>query len=195
MSDRATPRPYDAVVLAGGAARRLGGADKPGLVVGGRSLLDRALEAVAGAATVVVVGPPRELPDGVVQVREQPPGGGPAAALAAGLAAVTAPRVVVLAADLPQVSASVVVALLAAADGHDGAVLVDGGGRDQVLTGAWSSAPLQAAAAGRDLAGAPLRALLRGLDVTRLPAADLGLPAWADCDTPDDLARAREHLL
>ncbi|MYS05028.1 NTP transferase domain-containing protein, partial [Streptomyces sp. SID6041] len=33
--------PHDAVVLAGGAARRLGGADKPGVRVGGRPLLDR----------------------------------------------------------------------------------------------------------------------------------------------------------
>ncbi|MGW4109093.1 NTP transferase domain-containing protein, partial [Streptomyces sp. NPDC004976] len=36
---------YDAVVLAGGAARRLGGADKPGVRVGGRALLDRVLAA------------------------------------------------------------------------------------------------------------------------------------------------------
>ncbi|MEH6375729.1 NTP transferase domain-containing protein, partial [Streptomyces sp. KLMMK] len=40
---------YDAVVLAGGAARRLGGADKPTLRVGGRTLLDRVLEACADA--------------------------------------------------------------------------------------------------------------------------------------------------
>ncbi|MYQ48709.1 NTP transferase domain-containing protein, partial [Streptomyces sp. SID4985] len=38
-----TDTPYDAVVLAGGAARRLGGADKPGVRVGGRPLLDRVL--------------------------------------------------------------------------------------------------------------------------------------------------------
>ncbi|MZF89845.1 NTP transferase domain-containing protein, partial [Streptomyces sp. SID5643] len=37
----ADPARYDAVVLAGGAARRLGGADKPGVRVGGRPLLDR----------------------------------------------------------------------------------------------------------------------------------------------------------
>ena len=30
---------YDAVVLAGGGARRLHGADKPGLLVGGRPLV------------------------------------------------------------------------------------------------------------------------------------------------------------
>ncbi|WP_165840672.1 NTP transferase domain-containing protein, partial [Streptomyces scopuliridis] len=47
---------YDAIVLAGGAAKRLGGADKPGVRVGGRSLLDRVLAACEGAARTVVVG-------------------------------------------------------------------------------------------------------------------------------------------
>ena len=45
--------PFDALVLAGGAARRLGGHRpgdvKPGLVVGGLALVDHALAAVADA--------------------------------------------------------------------------------------------------------------------------------------------------
>ncbi|MDP9398746.1 MAG: NTP transferase domain-containing protein, partial [Actinomycetota bacterium] len=51
--------PYDAVVLAGGRARRLGGVDKPGLEVAGRSLLDRVLAACAGAGRTVIAGPQR----------------------------------------------------------------------------------------------------------------------------------------
>ncbi|NED13442.1 NTP transferase domain-containing protein, partial [Streptomyces sp. SID9124] len=47
---------YDAIVLAGGAAKRLGGADKPALRVGGRALLDRVLAACADARATVVVG-------------------------------------------------------------------------------------------------------------------------------------------
>lgn len=185
--------PFDAVVLAGGSGRRLGGVDKPALDVGGSTLLDRVLRAVEGAGAVVVVGPPRDLPPHVVQLREDPPGGGPAAALAAGLGAVAAPAVAVLAADLPQVSVALVTALRAAAAGHDGALLVDDDGRDQVLTGVWSTAILRAAAAGQDLHGRPLRAVLGGLDVVRVPAAGLGLRGWADCDTPQDLRRARER--
>lgn len=183
--------PFDAVVLAGGSARRLGGVDKPALEVAGTTLLDRALRAVDGAGTVVLVGPPRALPPHVVQVREDPPGGGPAAALGAGLGAVTATTVAVLAADLPHVSVDVVTALRAAAAGHDGALLVDDHGRDQVLTGVWSTAALSSGAAGRDLHGRPLRAVLAGLDVVRVPAAGLGLVGWTDCDTPEDLQRAR----
>ncbi|MFE6711603.1 NTP transferase domain-containing protein [Streptomyces sp. NPDC057695] len=79
--------PYDAVVLAGGAARRLGGADKPGVRVGGRPLLDRVLAACRGAERTVVVGDPRPTVHPVRWTREDPPGGGPLAALDAGVRA------------------------------------------------------------------------------------------------------------
>ncbi|WP_240501551.1 molybdenum cofactor guanylyltransferase, partial [Streptomyces neyagawaensis] len=103
---------YDAVVLAGGAARRLGGADKPGVRVGGRALLDRVLAACAGARTIVVVADPRPTARPVLWAREEPPGGGPLAALDAGLRRTTAPYVVVLSADLPFLAGETVRRLL-----------------------------------------------------------------------------------
>ena len=49
-----------AIVLAGGRASRLGGADKPGLVVGARTLLAAVLSAaIEAGAGHVVIGPPR----------------------------------------------------------------------------------------------------------------------------------------
>ncbi|MBZ6372429.1 MAG: DUF6457 domain-containing protein [Microbacterium hominis] len=48
-----------AILLAGGRATRLGGIDKPLLEIDGRSLLQRALDAVAGCDPVVVAGPAR----------------------------------------------------------------------------------------------------------------------------------------
>ncbi|MGW0967590.1 NTP transferase domain-containing protein [Streptomyces sp. NPDC002516] len=92
---------YDAVVLAGGAARRLGGEDKPGVRVGGRTLLDRVLAACADATRTVVVAGPRPTARPVEWAREDPPGGGPLAALDAGLRLTEAPHVLVLSADLP----------------------------------------------------------------------------------------------
>jgi molybdopterin-guanine dinucleotide biosynthesis protein A len=59
MTPAAQPHDFCAVILAGGRARRLGGADKPGLTVGGRTLAEAVLSAVAGAAMVIVVGPDR----------------------------------------------------------------------------------------------------------------------------------------
>ncbi|MDQ4138070.1 MAG: NTP transferase domain-containing protein, partial [Actinomycetota bacterium] len=43
---------FDAVILAGGRAVRLGGIDKTALEVGGRSLLESALAAVPDARSV-----------------------------------------------------------------------------------------------------------------------------------------------
>ncbi|MYX28406.1 NTP transferase domain-containing protein [Streptomyces sp. SID8381] len=135
---------YDAVVLAGGAARRLGGADKPGVRVGGRALLDRVLGACADARTTVVVADPRPTARPVRWAREEPPGGGPLAALEAGLRHTTAEHVVVLSADLPFLEPATVGDLLAVlrAGDADGALLIDAEGRDQPLVAAYRTAAL-----------------------------------------------------
>ena len=181
---------YDALVLAGGSARRLGGIDKPGLVVGAASLLEHVLAAVVGAERTIVVGLARATSRPVRWAREEPAGGGPVAALAAGLAHVTADRVALLAADLPFLDAATVQTLVDV--GGQGAMLVDDTGRDQVLTGAWSSAALRAALP-ENVDGARLREVFDQLDVRRLRSTHPpGRPApWTDCDTDEDLRRAR----
>lgn len=184
--------PFTAVVLAGGKAARLGGRAKPQLDVGGRTMLAAVLAAVAGADRRVVVGPPQPVPDGVVLVREEPPGGGPVTALRAGLAEVDTDVVAVLAGDLPFLTADLIEELRATLRG-DGVVVVDDGGRDQLLLGLWRTPALRRAVeAARG--PAPVRRLLAGLDVDRIhPAVEPGRPApWLDCDTPADLARARQ---
>ncbi|GAB3978192.1 hypothetical protein GCM10029978_070130 [Actinoallomurus acanthiterrae] len=180
--------PYDAVILAGGAASRLGGADKPGTLVGGRSLVSRVGTAVADAERIVLVGPDRpELP-AAVTVREDPPGSGPVPALRAGLAQVRAPSVAVLAADLPFLTTDDVNALRRRARGRSGAVFVDDGDRPQWLAGVWRTAGLRAALAG--YSGASLRGLMAPLEPARLRATVHRRPAWYDCDTEDDVAEA-----
>ncbi|MEV4383131.1 NTP transferase domain-containing protein [Streptosporangium sp. NPDC049644] len=188
---------HDACVLAGGLARRLGGRDKPALHVSGRPLVESVAAAVPGAGRLVVVGPPRPgLPHAIFR-REDPPGGGPVPALRAGLAEVTAPWVVLLAADLPFLTAEHVSALLDAAGAgtgttahgegvRAGAVLVDDGGREQWLAGVWHTASLVRALARYE--GRSLHGLLAPLDPVTLRLA--GQP-WFDCDTMDDLQRAR----
>lgn len=103
---------YDAIVLAGGAAKRLGGVDKPGVSVGGRALLDRVLTASRGADRTIVVGGRRATARQVLWARESPPGGGPLAALDAGLRMAEAGTVLVLSADLPFLDAATVRRLL-----------------------------------------------------------------------------------
>lgn len=187
---------WDAVILAGGRARRLGGLDKPALVLDGRSLFERALAATAHARARVVVGPVRQAPPDVLFVLEAPRFGGPVAALAAGLAALGggAPLVTVLAADQPHVEVALPL-LLAAAD-HPlvgGLVPVDPEGRDQPLLSVLRVAPLAAALAGLaarrgSLDGAALRDVLSELALARVP---LPAPLCADVDTPADARAAR----
>ncbi|MEV8532174.1 NTP transferase domain-containing protein [Streptomyces sp. NPDC051211] len=188
---------YDAIVLAGGSAQRLGGADKPGLSVGGRALLDRVLDACADAAVTVVVGGRRATARPVAWAREDPPGAGPLAALDAGLRQCTAELVLVLSADLPFLGPDTVRALLAAPGrAHEGALLRDPAGRDQPLVAAYRAEPLRRelallATEHGNLTGLPLRALTAELDLTRIEAQPL---ASFDCDTWDDLAAARARI-
>ncbi|MEV6997320.1 NTP transferase domain-containing protein [Streptomyces sp. NPDC093982] len=188
---------YDAVVLAGGAARRLGGVDKPGVRVGGRPLLDRVLAACADAHTTVVVADPRPTARPVTWAREDPPGGGPVAALDAGLRHTGAEQVVVLSADLPFLDEGTVRRLLAAlrTGDADGALLTDADGRDQPLVAAYRAPALRrelaVLAQGPDgLAGLPLRRLTGALGLTRVPDP----VASFDCDTWDDIATARARI-
>jgi molybdopterin-guanine dinucleotide biosynthesis protein A len=197
-------RTYDAVVLAGGAARRLGGADKPAVDVGGRTLLDRVLAACAGAGRTVVVGPRRPTSRQVAWTRERPAGGGPVPALAAGLDALAergkggAPAVLALAADLPFLTPAAVDALAAGLTGaYDGALLVDRTGRDQPLAAAYRTEPLRRELAllrseHGTLAGLPLRLLAAELTLRRIP--DPTGETGFDCDTWEDVAVARARL-
>ena len=189
--------PYDAILLTGGRSARMGVPGKPGLDLGGRALAVRVAGAAAGASRLVVVGPPHGVAADVV-LTEDPPGGGPVAAIAAGLPQVSAPYVAVLAADLPFLDAATLDALRAAPVA-DLVLPVDDTGRDQLLCGVWRTAALADAvrALPGPVAGAPVRALVAALlagggsIARRTVSSGNGPPPWFDCDTPADLARAR----
>ncbi|MEU7043754.1 NTP transferase domain-containing protein [Streptomyces varsoviensis] len=204
---------YDAVVLAGGAARRLGGADKPSVRVGGRTLLNRVLAACADAGSIVVVGPERPTATKVTWTREEPYGGGPVAALAAGLRHVRADTVLVLSADLPFLDKEAVRTLLTALDtphapgaagnggggeagaSGDGVMVVDSGGQDHPLVAVYRTEALREGLerlGGEHgaLGGLSLRRLTAGLSLTRLPHSTASL----DCDTWEDITAARARI-
>jgi molybdopterin-guanine dinucleotide biosynthesis protein A len=182
---------FDAVLLAGGRARRFG-ADKPAARVGGRALIEWTAAAASGASRLIVVGPPRDVLPGAVLVREDPPGAGPVPALRAGLAEVRAPRLALLAADLPFLRPGHLARLLAATADRPGAVLLDGDGREQWLAGCWRAADLRTALEGYE--GASLRGVLGPLGPAGIAPPAGERPAWYDCDTPEELAAA-ERLL
>lgn len=180
------------VVLAGGGSRRFG-SDKLVADVDGRSLLDATLDSVPADLPVVVVGPERAVRRSVRFVREEPPGGGPAAGLVAGLVAALeagAETVSTLPGDAPAAGTAVPV-LLEALVGTDLVVAEEADGQIFPLQLAGTSAGAQrlldAAGPGRG-SGASVRRLLESL-TPRPVRVVLNLHALADVDTQADLAR------
>lgn len=185
---------YAAIVLAGGEGRRMGGAMKPLLRINDRTIISRVLEAVGDADRIVVVGPPElasELPRDAVLTREDPPGGGPAIAAAAGFGMCKeADEVAVVGADLPFLTRRALATLRQ--ESGELALYGDDEGRWQSMVALW-----RAPALSRALERVPVRMkdLLSGAaEVSVLRWPETGPPPWFDCDTPQDLALA-ERLL
>jgi molybdopterin-guanine dinucleotide biosynthesis protein A len=180
---------FDALILAGGKASRLGGVDKALIEIGSETLLDRTLGALRRAATVVVVGPRRRVSTlNVSWIQEEPPGAGPVHALAAGLGAVTAEVVLVAAVDHPLISAHLVDQLVEASSGRDGAAVCDSEGHLQPLLCAYHAGTLRTCLSGLGRTeDAAMHELVLGLDL----ASILDPGAAMDCDTWGDVAAAR----
>jgi molybdopterin-guanine dinucleotide biosynthesis protein A len=187
----------DAIVLAGGRASRLGGASKAGLALGERSLLQSTLAALAIARQVVVVGDTDEIMAAAPNVtmliaREVPAFAGPAAAISAGMAALSgsADFIVVVGCDMPTVGDALNVMLAAVRSGSDGVVAVSSDGRAQPLVGVYSSRGLAACVARHraadDLEDLSVRALLADLDPEPVTVPD---GSTDDVDTWADAAR------
>ena len=193
---------FDAVILTGGRSSRLGGVPKSGLMHDGATLLERALQAAHGAAAVAVVGPdPGTLPEGVLSCREEPAFSGPAAAVAAGLAALArhrsrdprhpaaAPLTLVLAVDMPRAGAAVLRLLDAAAEAPpcDGLMALSADGRRQPLVGLYGTAALQRCVADARHRGALENASVFAL-LARLEVREVSVPRGStdDVDTWDD---------
>ena len=188
--------PWDAIIVAGGEGRRLGGVSKPALVVGGLTLADRTLAAVNTADAVVGVGGPQQ--EGVRWTVEEPQGSGPAAGLGAGLSELSrerepAPWTLVLAVDMPRADGAIP-QLLANRNRRDGAWFVDQGGYPQPLLAVYRTTALVAAVeeVGRTgLADVSLRTLVGGLTMTELlDTQDVS----RDLDTGEDARYWKEQL-
>lgn len=177
---------FAAIILAGGQAARLGGADKASIEIDGRTLLDRALESVIDASEVVVVGHQVPTDRPATFVLEDPRHGGPAAGLLTGRDSLlrTFPTLAVLAVDMPHLTSSTFRRLHDAAVGHEGAALVGADGRRQ-LAYVLETARLDAVRPDREAQhGLSIRALLEPFDLADV--AQIGREA-ADIDTWTDL--------
>jgi molybdopterin-guanine dinucleotide biosynthesis protein A len=176
-----------AVLLCGGASRRMG-ADKTTATLGATTVLEHLLDALPAPWSVVAVGPERPTRRAVRWTRESPAGGGPVAAVAAGLSLVDTELVVVLAGDMPFAAgpAARLAALLQVDPTTDAVVAVDPSGRANPLLAAYRTAALRAALP-HPPANAPARSLLAVPHImVSVDEADS-----LDVDTPEALAAAR----
>ena len=168
----------------------MGGLDKAALRVGGVTLLDRVLGAARPVSDrLVVVGPPRATGvAGVEFVTEPEPGGGPAPAVVAGVAAAPdCDTALVLATDLPLLATDHLAKLLVALQrpGVDAAAAVDTRGPNPLLA-AYGTAALRERAAGGGLGPGTRAGELLPASVATV---DLGA-ATVNVNRPEDLAAA-----
>lgn len=183
--------PVAGLLLTGGRSLRMG-RDKAGLVVAGEPLARR-LAGILSAATceALEVGPGSS---GLPAVREDPPFGGPLAALATGWQALRdrghTGAVLVVACDLPLLDAPLL--SLLASWPAEGSVVPVVDGRRQLLSARWSTGDLEAAAAAFAVGETALRRVPLGVGLVELEPSDWSAVApatgIADVDTPEDLA-------
>ena len=190
-----------AAILAGGRATRLGGADKASLRIGGRRIIDRQLEAIAaltpriGDLRIVANDPARYADLGVRVVPDVVAGAGPLGGLYTALADARHARVLVLACDLPFVTAALLERLeIESRTGQEVDAVVPRSRRGlEPLCAVYRSACAAAARACIDRGELRMTAWLASLRVREL---DPGGPEdegtlFENVNTPHDYARAR----
>jgi molybdenum cofactor guanylyltransferase len=187
-----SPATVTAVVLCGGDSRRFG-SDKTQADLGGSTVLDALLTTLPVDWAVVCVGPERpSARTRLLWTRENPPGGGPVAGVAAALPLVESAVVVLLGGDMPY--AGPMAASLARRLGEEAGVEVvvgrDETGRLQPLLAAYRANSLRAAVP-ESPAGTPASRLLDTLRELVIPVPPQGT---LDVDTLEDLEEARNRL-
>lgn len=182
------------LLLAGGAGRRMG-VEKATLVLDGATLAERAAAALeAVCRPVLEVGPGHSRLD---VVREDPPGTGPLAAVAAGGRALRARGhrgpTIVLAVDMPQVTTALL-RFLATFPG-DASVVPVVDDQPQPLCARYSAEALAAAEALTAAGERSMRALLDAVELRWAGPEAWGAvadpAAFLDVDTAEDLDRVR----
>jgi molybdenum cofactor guanylyltransferase len=188
---------WSAAILAGGRARRLGGRAKPLLDVGGTSIVarQRAMFATFGIVPRLIAADPAPLAGLGLDIVADRDETGALGALWTALDAASTDLVVVLAGDMPFVTADFVRALLHAVAGHDAAVprTADGWHPLAAVYQRTAGPRLRAALdAGERRVVAAVTALdCAVLDAGGLAALDPDGTLFCNVNTPDDYAQAQ----
>jgi molybdenum cofactor guanylyltransferase len=197
---QADPMRIFGVILAGGSGQRMGGADKALIFLGGQRLIDHVaarLMPQVEALAISANGAQDRFADMDLPVLPDKMSRGPLSGVLAGLewaAIAGASHIVSAAVDTPFLPCDLVPRLCLAAETHaQGFAIARAGGRDHPTFGLWPvslrkdlQTYLQRAMSARVLGFVDEHAAIR---------ADFDNPtAFANLNTPDDLAAAQGHL-
>jgi molybdopterin-guanine dinucleotide biosynthesis protein A len=189
-----------AAILAGGRARRLGGADKARLAIGDARIIDRqlaALSAVADDIRIVANDRDRYAGLGPRVIADVVPQTGPLGGLYSALLDAAHDRVLILACDLPFVTAALFHRLAAeSGSGEEVDAVVPRSGRGlEPLCALYMTRCAGAARARIDRGDLKVAGLLEDLRIRELAAERLapgdGGSLFENVNTPHDYARAR----
>jgi molybdopterin-guanine dinucleotide biosynthesis protein A len=183
-----------ALILAGGKATRLGGIDKRAIVVEGRTIFERQVEALAPCVAEIVVSAPRPIA-GFRTVTDAVPDLGPLGGIAAGLAAAHTAWLFVVAGDMPHIHRSLIELVRSRMGAESDAVGIRIGGLPEPLCTAlrvevWRPIVAARIAARRLKASALLtdeQVRVRWIEEAELREVDPLLRALHNVNAPDDL--------
>lgn len=201
----ASRRDVTALILAGGRALRMGGADKCALLVGASTLLERRIRSLAPLVKEILIvgGASADAAAGstgapVRIVRDEPGCNGPLAGLSAGLRASGTPWVFATACDMPFLEARLYSRLSADREGHDAVIPAVRGWYEPLFAFYHTRCLAAVLEAGRE-DGAKLASFFPRIRARYVQAAELRehdpeLLSFLNVNTPEDLARARAML-
>lgn len=189
---------WTGAILAGGGARRLGGADKSALTVGGRTILERQLAVLRPLTqhiAIVAADEHRYREAGVPVFVDRIKGAGSLGGLYTALLEAPTEQVVVIACDMPYVTAPFLAYLAARGAGVDAAIPRDAHGTRHPLCAAWSRAAAPHLRARIDAGRFRVIDALDGLRVREVGPDELAPfdpdgRLLANVNTPDDYAQA-----
>jgi molybdopterin-guanine dinucleotide biosynthesis protein A len=188
--------PLVGAILAGGAARRLGGVAKGLIEIGGERMIDRVARVLRSVAPRIVVVSSTAGADGWLAgtdvVADEQPGSGPMGGIASALRA-TRGDVIVAAWDMAFVRTGLIGPLVTAGIGNDAVLWKLPTGLEPLIALYRQSAlpEIDAALARGERRARDIVSVLRVRTLTELPAG-CSADSFFSVNTPEDLARAQQ---
>ncbi len=190
------------IVLAGGRSSRMG-REKAALLLDGRTLLQRAADALlaAGVRELVLVGapgrplPPIEVPVPVLVTHDPVEGEGPLQGILAGLERAPSPIALAVGCDMPYLEPGLLTLLASHAAAGPRLVVPMHHGRPEGLCSAWRTDAIEVVRAHLAAGDRAVMSVAHDLDALRLPpeayaSLDPTGRSFANLNTPDDLTSA-----